>query len=33
MSVQVWFWVGFFAFMLVMLALDLFVLNRKAHIV
>jgi len=33
MSVQVWFWVGFFAFMLAMLALDLFVLNRKAHIV
>lgn len=28
---EIWLWVGFFAFVLVMLALDLGVLNRRAH--
>jgi tellurite resistance protein TerC len=30
---MIWLWVGFLAFVFVMLALDLFVVNRKAHVV
>ncbi len=30
---MIWLWVGFLAFVIVMLALDLFVVNRKAHVV
>lgn len=30
---SVWIWTGFIAFVLVMLAIDLFVVNRKAHVV
>lgn len=33
MATNVWFWVGFIAFVLVMLALDLGVFHRKAHVV
>lgn len=33
MSAQAWFWIGFIVFMIVMLTLDLFVLNRKSHII
>src|SRR5687768_5408125 len=33
MATNIWFWVGFIAFVLVMLALDLGVFHRKAHAV
>ena len=33
MATSVWLWVGFIAFVLVMLALDLGVFHRKAHAV
>ena len=33
MATNVWFWVGFIAFVLAMLALDLGVFHRKAHVV
>ncbi len=33
MSAQAWFWIGFIVFMIALLALDLFVLNRKSHII
>jgi len=33
MSGEIWFWIGFIIFMIAMLALDLFVLNRKSHII
>ena len=31
MDVSIWFWVGFHAFVLALLALDLGVFNRRAH--
>ena len=30
---MIWIWIGFFAFVLVLLALDLGVFHRKAHVV
>src|SRR5262245_47458754 len=30
---SIWIWTGFVLFVLVMLAIDLFVINRKAHVV
>lgn len=33
MATNIWFWLGFIAFVLVMLALDLGVFHRKAHVV
>src|SRR6185295_8255781 len=33
MATNIWFWVGFVAFVLAMLALDLGVFHRKAHVV
>ncbi|MEX2154585.1 MAG: hypothetical protein WD825_14685, partial [Gemmatimonadaceae bacterium] len=33
MATNIWFWVGFIAFVLTMLALDLGVFHRKAHAV
>ncbi|MGH7679366.1 MAG: hypothetical protein ACRENU_12925, partial [Gemmatimonadaceae bacterium] len=33
MATNIWFWVGFIAFVLAMLALDLGVFHRKAHAV
>src|SRR5690349_18827436 len=33
MATSIWFWIGFIAFVLAMLALDLGVFHRKAHVV
>src|SRR5687768_15241177 len=33
MATNIWFWVGFIAFVLAMLCLDLGVFHRKAHVV
>ena len=33
MATNIWFWIGFNAFVLAMLALDLGVFHRKAHVV
>src|SRR5687767_8853694 len=33
MATNIWFWIGFIAFVLAMLALDLGVFHRKAHVV